>query len=42
MTLLCSVSQWNYGIFRSGVQHDTRASGHTRLEGLQVPCDEVA
>ena len=31
----------NYGIFRSGVQHYTRASGHARLEGLQVPSDEV-
>ena len=31
----------NYGIFRSGVQLYTRASGHARLEGLQVPSDEV-
>ena len=31
----------NYGIFHSGVQHYTRASGHARLEGLQVPSDEV-
>ena len=31
----------NYGIFRSDVQHYTRASGHARLEGLQVPSDEV-
>ena len=30
-----------YGIFRSGVQHYTRASGHAGLEGLQVPSDEV-
>ena len=28
----------NYGVFRSGVQHYTRASGHARL---QVPSDEV-
>ena len=31
----------HYGIFRSGVQHYTRASGHARLEGLQVPSDEI-
>ena len=35
---LCNGS---YGIFRSGVQHCTCASGHARLEGLQVPSDEV-
>ena len=31
----------NNGIFRSGVQHSARAGGHARLEGLQVPSDEV-
>ena len=29
----------NYGIFRTGVQHYTRASGHARLEGQQMPSD---
>ena len=28
-------------LYGSGVQHYTRASGHARLEGLQVPSDEV-
>ena len=31
----------NYGIFRSGVQHSTRARGHARLEGLSVPSEDI-